>query len=92
MTYAINLAKTWLYIDRRHTCDHRVDASINAMKYLNGPHNGCIGPQISPWIFSMNFSGSICILRCECFKFNFLVAHVVHMKLEVLKNLASFKL
>jgi hypothetical protein len=43
MTCAINLAKAWLCVDSRHTCDHRIDASINTMKYLNDPHNGCIG-------------------------------------------------
>jgi hypothetical protein len=48
MTCVINLAKIWLCDNKRHTCDHRVDASINTMKYMNGPHNGCIRPQISP--------------------------------------------
>jgi hypothetical protein len=28
-----------------YTCDHRVDASIKTMEYLNGPDNGCMGPQ-----------------------------------------------
>jgi len=31
-----------------------VDTSINTMKYLNDPHGGCIGPQISPCIRSRN--------------------------------------
>jgi hypothetical protein len=83
MTYIINLGKAWFHVNNRHTCDHRVDASINTMKYLNSPHNGCIGPQISPWILSSNFSGSVCILRGEGLKINFLVAHVVYMKSEV---------
>jgi hypothetical protein len=73
-------------------CDHRVDASINTMKYLNGPLIGCIRPHMSPCILSRNLSGSVCILRGEGLKINFLVAHVVHMKSEVLRNLASFKL
>jgi hypothetical protein len=47
MTCVTNLAKAWLHVDNRHTCDHHVDASIRSMKYLNGPDNGFIGPQIS---------------------------------------------
>jgi hypothetical protein len=35
MTYIINLGKAWFHVNNRHTCDHRVDASINTMKYLN---------------------------------------------------------
>jgi hypothetical protein len=92
MTYAIILANAWFRIDNRHTCDHRVDTSINIMKYLNGPHDGCIGPQMSPCILSRNFSGSICILRGEGIKINFLVAHVMHMKSDVLGNLDFLKL
>jgi hypothetical protein len=45
-----------------------------------------------PCIISRNFSGSICILRGEGLEVNFLVAHVVHMKSEVLGILVSFKL
>jgi hypothetical protein len=62
------------------------------MKYLNDPHNGCIGPQMLPWILSRNFSGFVCILRGEGLKINFPVVQVVHMKPEVLENLASLKL
>jgi hypothetical protein len=40
MTCVINLANTWLRVRIRHTYDHRVAASINTMKYLNGPDNG----------------------------------------------------
>jgi hypothetical protein len=58
MTCIINLAKAWLRFDSRHTCDHRMDASIKTMKYMNNPDNGCIGPQISPLILSRNLSGS----------------------------------
>jgi hypothetical protein len=47
---------------------------------------------MSPCIILMNFSGSVCILRGESLEINFLVAHVMHMKSEVLRNLASFKL
>jgi hypothetical protein len=48
MTCIINLAKAWMHVNIRHTCDHHLDASIRIMKYLNSPDNGCIGPQISP--------------------------------------------
>jgi hypothetical protein len=92
MTCAIILANTWFHVDNRHMCDHRVDASINTVKYPNGPHIDYIGPHMSLCILSRNLSGSVCILRGEGIKINFLVAHDVHMKSEVLKNLASFKL
>jgi hypothetical protein len=68
MTYVIILAKSWFRVDKRQTCDHRLDASINTIKYLDDPHDGCIRPQMSPFILSRNFSGSICILRGEAFK------------------------
>jgi hypothetical protein len=66
--------------------------SINTIKYLNGPYNGCIGPQISHWVLSENFSGSVCILICECIKINFPVTHAVHIKFVCLRNFASLKL
>jgi hypothetical protein len=47
MTCVINLAKAWFRVDRRHTCNHLVYASLKTIKYLNGPDNGFIGPQIS---------------------------------------------
>ena len=40
-------------------CDHLVDASIRKIKYLNGHHNRCIGPQISPCIRSKNVRDSL---------------------------------
>jgi hypothetical protein len=89
MTYAINLAKAWFRVDNRHTCDHLVDASINTMKYRNGPLIGSIGPHMSHSILSRNFSGLVCILRGEDLKINFSVAQVMHIKSEVLKNLAK---
>jgi hypothetical protein len=92
MTCAIILANAWFRVDNKHTCDHRVDASINTMKYVNGPLIGCIRPHMSLGILSINFSGSVCILREEGLKINFPVAHAVHMKLEGFGNLASFKL
>jgi hypothetical protein len=92
MTYAIILANAWFRVDNRHTCDHRVDVSINTMKYMNGPLIRCIGPHMSPCILLRNFSGSVYILRGEGLKINFSIAHVMHMKSKVLRNLASFKL
>jgi hypothetical protein len=85
MTCAIILAKAWFRVERRHTCDHLVDASISTMKYLNGPLIGCIRPHISLCILSRIFSGSVCILRGEGRKINFSVAHAAHIKLEVLE-------
>jgi hypothetical protein len=90
MTCAIILAKVWFLVDNRHACDHIIDASINTMKYMNGPLIGCIEPHMSPCILSRNFSGLVCILRGESLKINFPVAQAVHIKLEVLEIL--FKL
>jgi len=39
-----------LHVDNNQIYDHLVDASIIIMKYLNDPHDGCIGPQISLYI------------------------------------------
>jgi hypothetical protein len=58
------------------------------MKYLNGPKFGAIGPQISPRVLSMNFSGSVLILRGDGVTISFSVAHVVHTKSEDLGNFA----
>jgi hypothetical protein len=86
VTCAIILTKAWFHVYNRHTCDHLVDVSINTMKYLNDPLIGCIGLHMSPCILLRNFNGSVCILRGECLKINFLVAQVVHIKLEVLEK------
>jgi hypothetical protein len=43
---------------------------------------------MSPCILSKNFSG-VCILRGEGLKINFPVAHAMHMKSEVLRNLVK---
>jgi hypothetical protein len=48
-----------------------MDASIRTIKYLNGPDNGFIGPQISPWILLRNLSGSTLILRGDGLTINF---------------------
>jgi hypothetical protein len=82
MTCVINFAKACFHVDKRRTWDHLVDASIRAMKYLNGPDKGWMGPQMSPWIRSRNFNGSACILRCDGLKINFPFAHDVHIKSE----------
>jgi hypothetical protein len=92
MTCVINLAKAWLRVDSRHTCDYRVDASIRIMKYLNGLDNSCIGPQIYPLILSRNLSGSTLILRGDGLTINFPVAQAVHIKSKDLGNLTIFKL
>jgi hypothetical protein len=91
MTYVINLVKAWLQVDIKHTWDHLVDASIKTMNYLKGPHNGCMGPQISPWMHSRNLSGSAWILSGEGRKIKFPIAHEVHTKSLDFGNLASFK-
>jgi hypothetical protein len=91
MTYAINLAKAWIHVDRKHKCDHLVDASIKTIKYLNGSDNGFIGPQISPWIHLTNLSGSTLILIGDGLKINFPVAQAMHIKSK-LGNLTDFKL
>jgi hypothetical protein len=71
-------------------CDHRVDVSVNTMKYMNNPLDGCIGPRMSPCIFSMNFSGYVYILIGEGLMINFSVTHVVHMKSEIFGNFGFF--
>ncbi|KAF8113068.1 hypothetical protein N665_0057s0020 [Sinapis alba] len=56
---AMNFAKAVFRVVKRHTFDHLLDASINTMKYLNGPHGGWIGPHISPCILSKNIGDSL---------------------------------
>ena len=89
MICAINFAKAWFRVDNRHTWNHHMDATIRTIKYLNGPDKGWMGPQISPWMRSRNFSGSAFILRCEGLKINFPVAHEVHTKSKVFGNFLS---
>jgi hypothetical protein len=38
--WAMSLEKAWFLMDNRSTYLHLVDASINTMKYLNGPDRG----------------------------------------------------
>ena len=51
MICASKRAKATLRVDNRQTWDHLQDTSTKTIKYLNSPLAGCIGPQISPWIF-----------------------------------------
>ena len=62
INWASNLANARLRVDNKDTCDHLVDASIKTIKYLNGPHGGCMGPQISPCIRSRKLIDSKLIL------------------------------
>ena len=59
MIWASILANAAFLVESIQTCDHFVNASINNIKYLNGPQGGCIGPQISPWILSKKYGDSI---------------------------------
>jgi len=43
-----------LRVGNKQICGHLVDASIKIMKYINDPHGGGIGPQISLYIRSKN--------------------------------------
>jgi hypothetical protein len=79
-------------VDSKHMWDHIVDASTRTMKYLKCPHNGCMGPQMSPWINSRNLSDSVWILSGEGPKISFPIEHEVHTKSFDFENLASFKL
>ncbi len=38
--------------------DHLVDASMKTIKYMSGPHGGCIKLPILPWIYSKNIGDS----------------------------------
>jgi len=49
---ANNLANGRLQVHKKQIRDQVVDASIKTMKYLNGPHDRFIGPQMSPCICS----------------------------------------
>ena len=57
-----------------------MDALINTMKYLNDPHGGCIGPQISPCIHSKNEIDSFLIFSGDGLIINFPCEHAVHEK------------
>jgi hypothetical protein len=75
------MVNAWFRVDIRHTCDHRVDASMNTMKIPNMVHTMVEWIQMSPWMSSRNISGSNCMLRCEGLKTGFpVMAHEVHTK------------
>ena len=57
-----------------------MDASINTMKYLDDPHGGCMGPQISLCIHSKNEIDSFLIFSGDGLIFNFPCKHAVHEK------------
>ena len=59
MSWANILANAAFLVESIQAGDHLVDASINNIKYLNGPQGGCIGPQISPWNLSKKYGDSI---------------------------------
>ena len=50
--WAWSLVNATFLVESKQACDHLVDALIKTIKYLNGPHDGCIGPQISSLILS----------------------------------------
>ena len=51
-------ANATLRVDNMQTWDYLQDASTITIKYRNGPLDGCIGPQISPWILCKNVGDS----------------------------------
>ena len=57
-----------------------MDASIKTMKYLNDPHDGCIGPQMSPYIRSKNEIDSFLSFSDDGLIINFPCKHAVHEK------------
>ena len=72
------LANAVFLVESRQTCDHLVDASINSIKYLNGPQGGCIGPQIYPWILSKKDGDSIPIFDGDGLIINFPWEQALH--------------
>ena len=40
------------WLERQQICNHLLDASINTIKCIKGPHGGWIRPHISHWILS----------------------------------------
>ena len=64
MIWASILANATFLVESRQTCDHLIDASINTIKYLNGP-------QISPSILSKKDGDSIPIFEGNGLIINF---------------------
>jgi len=69
-----------LRVNNKEICDHLVDASIKTMKYLNNPHDGCIGPQISPCIRSKNEIDLFLLFLVMALLSIFFCEHAVHEK------------
>jgi len=72
--------KAWDVCDHKYVCDHLVDASIKTVKYLNGPHDVCIKPQISPYIRSKNEINSFLILLVMVLLLTFICECALHEK------------
>jgi len=64
----------------KQICDHLVDALIKIMIYLNDPHDGYIGPQISPCIHSKNEINLFLIFLVIVLLSTFLCERVVREK------------
>ena len=70
-------------VDNKQTCDHLLETSINTIKYRNGPHSGCIGQHISPWIRSRNVGDLVFILAGDGLMINFSREQTPHEILQV---------
>ena len=66
----MSLVNATFLIESKQACDHLVDASIKTIKYLNGSHDGFIGPQISLWILSKKDGDSTTIFEGNCLVIN----------------------
>ena len=75
---ASNLAKAVFRVESRHTWDHLVKVLIRTIKYLNGPEDECIVPQISPWILSEKFTSLSWSLRGDGRTISFHREHAEH--------------
>ena len=62
INWVSSLANARLRVDNKDAFYHLVDSSIKTIKYLNGEHGGCMGPQISPCIRSRKLIDSKLIL------------------------------
>src|SRR5690606_21428151 len=80
MIWANNLANAMFLDDKRHTCDHLVEASTRTIKYRNVPHGGCIGPQMSPCIRSRKFIVSLVTFTSEGLIMSFPCVHATHVR------------
>jgi len=87
LNYTNNFANTWLQVDNKQICDHLVDVSIKTMKYINDPHGGCIGPQISPCIHSENEIDSFLLFLVMVLISIFLCERIVHENSLVSRSL-----